>query len=111
MEGVKKVMPITSADNKAQRRLEVKARSTLMMGIPDEHQLKFNSINIDNLSDAVILQSSKKSRQQEQGNLKRSVLVETSTSTALVSYDGLSGYDWSDQAKEGPNYERMAYSS
>nr|GFA65429.1 ribonuclease H-like domain-containing protein [Tanacetum cinerariifolium] len=30
--------------DKAQRRLEVKARSTLMMGIPDEHQLKFNSI-------------------------------------------------------------------
>ncbi|GJY23564.1 hypothetical protein Tco_0397222 [Tanacetum coccineum] len=25
-------------------RLEVKARSTLMMGIPNEHQLKFNSI-------------------------------------------------------------------
>ncbi|GJW86115.1 putative reverse transcriptase domain-containing protein [Tanacetum coccineum] len=44
VEGVKKVMPITSADDKAQRRLEVKARSTLMMGIPDEHQLKFNSI-------------------------------------------------------------------
>ncbi|GJV41926.1 putative ribonuclease H-like domain-containing protein [Tanacetum coccineum] len=29
---------------KAQRRLEVKARITLMMGIPNEHQLKFNSI-------------------------------------------------------------------
>ncbi|GKB84060.1 ribonuclease H-like domain-containing protein, partial [Tanacetum coccineum] len=29
---------------KAQKRLEVKARSTLMMGIPNEHQLKFNSI-------------------------------------------------------------------
>ncbi|GJY56128.1 hypothetical protein Tco_0455243 [Tanacetum coccineum] len=30
-EGVKKVMPITSAEDKTQRRLEVKARSTLMM--------------------------------------------------------------------------------
>ncbi|GJT47034.1 hypothetical protein Tco_0955749 [Tanacetum coccineum] len=38
------VMPITSAEDKAQRRLEVKARSTLIMGIPNEHQLKFNSI-------------------------------------------------------------------
>ncbi|GKB81003.1 ribonuclease H-like domain-containing protein [Tanacetum coccineum] len=28
----------------AQRRLEVKDRSTLMMGIPNEHQLKLNSI-------------------------------------------------------------------
>ncbi|GJW04422.1 hypothetical protein Tco_1563278 [Tanacetum coccineum] len=45
VEGVEKVMPITSAKDKAQRRLEVKARSTLMMGISNEHQLKFNSIN------------------------------------------------------------------
>nr|GEZ01364.1 hypothetical protein [Tanacetum cinerariifolium] len=37
-------MPITTAEEKAQRRLEVKGRSTLMMGIPNEHQLKFNSI-------------------------------------------------------------------
>ncbi|GKF74667.1 hypothetical protein Tco_0220999, partial [Tanacetum coccineum] len=37
-------MPITTIKEKAQRRLEVKARSTLMMGIPSEHQLKFNSI-------------------------------------------------------------------
>ncbi|GJY70315.1 hypothetical protein Tco_0474018 [Tanacetum coccineum] len=44
VEGVEKVMPITSVEDKAQRRLEVKARSTLMMGIPNEHQLKFNSI-------------------------------------------------------------------
>ncbi|GKB40330.1 ribonuclease H-like domain-containing protein [Tanacetum coccineum] len=42
---------------------------------------------------------------------KRSVPVETSTSTALVSCDGLGGYDWSDQAEEGPNYALMAYSS
>ncbi|GJS40437.1 retrovirus-related pol polyprotein from transposon TNT 1-94 [Tanacetum coccineum] len=37
-------MPITSAGDKAQRGLEVKARSTFMMGIPNEHQLNFNSI-------------------------------------------------------------------
>ncbi|GJS57156.1 ribonuclease H-like domain-containing protein [Tanacetum coccineum] len=42
---------------------------------------------------------------------RRSVLVETSTSTALVSCDGLGVYDWSDQAEEGPNYALMAFSS
>ncbi|GJR03649.1 hypothetical protein Tco_0526633 [Tanacetum coccineum] len=42
--GVVTVMPITTAEEKAQRRLEVKGKSTLMMGIPNEHQLKFNSI-------------------------------------------------------------------
>nr|GEV37723.1 hypothetical protein [Tanacetum cinerariifolium] len=42
---------------------------------------------------------------------RRSVPVEASASTALVSCDGLGGYDWSDQAEEGPNYEFMAFSS
>ncbi|GKE06974.1 protein SPIRRIG, partial [Tanacetum coccineum] len=203
VEGVVIVMPITTAKEKAKRRLEVKARSTLMMGIPNEHRLKFNSIkdanklleavkkrfemfdqtfdrlqklvsqlellgeklsqedvyepevkgmsssslgtqnmafvsssnnntsssneavntshrvtiastqvntaystNIDNLSD-----SSKKSRQQEKESSRRSVPVETSTSIDLVSCDGLGGYDWSNQAEEGPNYALMAYSS
>nr|GEV84249.1 putative ribonuclease H-like domain-containing protein [Tanacetum cinerariifolium] len=44
VEGLMTEMLITSAKEKAQRRLEVKARSTLMMGIPNEHQLKFKSI-------------------------------------------------------------------
>ncbi|GJT45793.1 uncharacterized mitochondrial protein-like protein, partial [Tanacetum coccineum] len=55
--------------------------------------------------------SSKKSRQQEQESSGRSVPVETSTSIALVSCDGLVGYDWSNQAEEGPNYALMAFSS
>ncbi|GJY32972.1 hypothetical protein Tco_0417441 [Tanacetum coccineum] len=42
---------------------------------------------------------------------RRSVPVETTTSTALVSCDGIGRYDWSDQAEEGPNYALMAYSS
>ncbi|GKG30157.1 putative reverse transcriptase domain-containing protein, partial [Tanacetum coccineum] len=42
---------------------------------------------------------------------RRSVHVETSNSIALVSCDRLGGYDWSDQAVEGPNYALMAYSS
>ncbi|GJR65262.1 hypothetical protein Tco_0011327 [Tanacetum coccineum] len=44
VEGVEKVIPPTTAKEKAQKKLEVKARSTLMMGISNEHQLKFNSI-------------------------------------------------------------------
>nr|GEV03551.1 uncharacterized mitochondrial protein AtMg00810-like [Tanacetum cinerariifolium] len=44
VESVTTEMPITTAEEKAQGRLEVKARSTLMMGIRNEHQLKFNSI-------------------------------------------------------------------
>nr|GEU60048.1 hypothetical protein [Tanacetum cinerariifolium] len=42
---------------------------------------------------------------------KRSAPVETSTSIALMLCDCLGGYDWSDQAEEGPNYALMAFSS
>ncbi|GKB74250.1 ribonuclease H-like domain-containing protein [Tanacetum coccineum] len=44
VEGVVTELPISNAKEKAQRRLEVKSKSTLIMGIPNEHQLKFNSI-------------------------------------------------------------------
>ncbi|GJZ08522.1 ribonuclease H-like domain-containing protein [Tanacetum coccineum] len=44
VEGVETIIAPTTTKEKAQRRLELKARSTLLMGIPNEHQLKFNSI-------------------------------------------------------------------
>ncbi|GJV37076.1 pyruvate dehydrogenase (acetyl-transferring) kinase, mitochondrial [Tanacetum coccineum] len=44
VEGVETTIAPATAEEKAQRRLELKARSTLLMGIPNEHQLKFNSI-------------------------------------------------------------------
>ncbi|GJS46999.1 hypothetical protein Tco_0597120 [Tanacetum coccineum] len=192
VEGVEKVIPLTTVEEKAQKRLEVKARSTLMMGILNEHQLKFNSImdvshcwkilkrdlehqvsdmltpqNVDKLSDARdcalffsqlnnpqlvnkdlqqlhpddlkemdlrwqiamltmrAIRFLKNTRRKVtiNGNetigfdkikesTRRSVLVETTTSNALISCDGLGDYDWSDQAEEGPtNFALMAYSS
>nr|GEU69021.1 ribonuclease H-like domain-containing protein [Tanacetum cinerariifolium] len=53
VKGFTTFMPITSVKDKAQRRLKVKARSTLMMGIPIEHQLKFNSIKDANTDGAI----------------------------------------------------------
>ncbi|GJR32392.1 hypothetical protein Tco_1108624 [Tanacetum coccineum] len=44
VKGVKTIIAPTTAEEKAQRRLELKTRRTLLMGIPNEHQLKFNSI-------------------------------------------------------------------
>nr|GFA05162.1 hypothetical protein [Tanacetum cinerariifolium] len=220
IDGVITMMHITTAEDKAQRRLEGKARSTLMMGTLNKHQLKFNSIkdakqlleavkkrfvntangvssgstqvnDVDNLSNAVIfafLASQSNSLQlvhedleqihqddikemdlkwqkamltmrarrflkktgrnltvnrneslgfdmskvkcyncHERGHFarkcralrnqdtnhkestRRSVSVEKPASTALVSCDGLGGYDWNDQAEEGPNYALMTY--
>ncbi|GJW52842.1 hypothetical protein Tco_0096927 [Tanacetum coccineum] len=44
VEGVETIIAPSTAEEKAQRRLELKERITLLMGIPNEHQLKFNSI-------------------------------------------------------------------
>nr|GEV53593.1 retrovirus-related Pol polyprotein from transposon TNT 1-94 [Tanacetum cinerariifolium] len=206
--GVTTEVPITTFKEKAQRRLEVKARSILMMGVPNEYQLMFNYIkDAKKLLEAVekkfvntaqtvntaqavntahgVSTASTQVNDLEQihpddieemdlrwqiamltmrarmflkktgrkltinGNetigfdkskvecynwhksghfarkcralknqdnrnkesSRRSVPMEASTSTSLVSCDGLSGYDWSDQAKEGTNYALMAFSS
>nr|GEV33817.1 ribonuclease H-like domain-containing protein [Tanacetum cinerariifolium] len=178
VEGVTTMMPITTIEEKAQRRLEVKARSTLMMGIPNEHQLKFNSIknakqllkvldkrfggnaatkktqmnllkqqyeNFTTSSSEMLDQTFDRLQKLRTGrkiivngnetigfdtsnmecynfhktgyfarecralrnqdnkhkkSSRRSVPMETTNSTALVSCDGLGGYDWCDQAKE-----------
>ncbi|GKC57146.1 hypothetical protein Tco_1084744 [Tanacetum coccineum] len=41
--GKETVIPPISVEEKAQIRAELKARSTLLMALPNEHQLKFNS--------------------------------------------------------------------
>nr|GEW78236.1 hypothetical protein [Tanacetum cinerariifolium] len=90
------------------------------------------SKNIDNLSDDVIcsffasqqnspqlvhedlkqgVQSSKKSRQQAQEKLKKECDCGNIYFYSFGVMYGIGGYDWSDQAKEGPNYALMALSS
>ncbi|GJU29411.1 hypothetical protein Tco_1173000 [Tanacetum coccineum] len=44
VEGVETTIAPITAKETAQRRLELKARRTLLIGIPNEHQWKFNSI-------------------------------------------------------------------
>nr|GEX39557.1 hypothetical protein [Tanacetum cinerariifolium] len=43
IDGKETVIPPISVEEKAQRRAELKARSTLLMDLPNEKQLKFNS--------------------------------------------------------------------
>ncbi|GKB57487.1 hypothetical protein Tco_0913673, partial [Tanacetum coccineum] len=139
VEGVTIELPITSAEDKARRRLATKARSTLMMGIPNEHQLKFNSIkDAKKLLEAVEKrfgrnEATKKTQnnllKQQYENftapssemldsnfdrlqkLTRRFLKNTGRKVFEEGFDGLGGYDWSDQAEEGPNYALVAFSS
>nr|GEZ10880.1 hypothetical protein [Tanacetum cinerariifolium] len=43
VDGVVQLVTIMSADQKLARRNELKSRGTLLMALPDKHQLKFNS--------------------------------------------------------------------
>ncbi|GJZ04534.1 putative reverse transcriptase domain-containing protein [Tanacetum coccineum] len=43
IDGKDTIIPPTRVKEKAQRRAELKARSTLLMALPNQHQLKFNS--------------------------------------------------------------------
>ncbi|GKF38559.1 hypothetical protein Tco_0118620 [Tanacetum coccineum] len=43
VDGKEAAIPPTTVEEKAQRRAELKERSTLLMALPNEHQLKFNT--------------------------------------------------------------------
>ncbi|GJW17184.1 ribonuclease H-like domain-containing protein [Tanacetum coccineum] len=43
VDGVETVIPTTTAEQKLARRNELKARGTLLMALPNEHKLKFNT--------------------------------------------------------------------
>ncbi|GKB07778.1 hypothetical protein Tco_0836062 [Tanacetum coccineum] len=62
-----------------------------------------NKADLDTMSMDDLYNNLKSSKNQDYKNkesIRRTIPVETSTSTALVSCDGLGGYDWSDQAED-----------
>ncbi|GKE81026.1 hypothetical protein Tco_1551026, partial [Tanacetum coccineum] len=66
--------------------------------------------NVDSLSDAS--QAPKNQDRRNREPTRRTVPVKETTLNALVSQCDGFGYDWSDQAKEGPtNFALMAYTS
>ncbi|GJV42190.1 hypothetical protein Tco_1420630 [Tanacetum coccineum] len=86
VEGVKTTIAPSTAKEKAQRRLKLKARSTLLMGIPNEHQLKFNSIkDAKHQKHIISCESSWRSISQEDVNQKflRSLSLEWNTHTIV----------------------------
>ncbi|GJY94785.1 hypothetical protein Tco_0511146 [Tanacetum coccineum] len=54
IDGVEQTYPPTTAEEKLARKNELKARGTLLMALPNEHQLKFNSYkNAKSLMEAI----------------------------------------------------------
>ncbi|GJZ56821.1 ribonuclease H-like domain-containing protein [Tanacetum coccineum] len=123
----------TTAEEKQERRNEMKARGTLLMALPNKDQLKFHSYKYAKfLMEAIEKRSKvecynyhkyghfarecKASRNQENKGReinRRTVTVETPTENALVAQDGIGGYDWSYQAEEEhpTNFALMAHTS
>nr|GEZ45304.1 hypothetical protein [Tanacetum cinerariifolium] len=67
VDGVEKTYPPTTAEEKLARNNELKARGTLLMALPNEHQLKFNSYkNAKSLMEAI-----KKSPQLDNEDLQQ----------------------------------------
>ncbi|GJX08122.1 hypothetical protein Tco_0196054 [Tanacetum coccineum] len=83
--GVKTIIAPTTAEEKAQRRLELKARITLLMGIPNEHQLKFNPSKMPSHCCRLHLEIHGESISQEDVNKKflRSLSPEWNTHTTV----------------------------
>nr|GEU81871.1 hypothetical protein [Tanacetum cinerariifolium] len=142
VEGVITLMHITSVEDKAQRRLEVKARNDLeemdlrwqmailtmrarrflkkkgkKLTVNGNDTIGFDKSNVECYNcykRGHFTRECRAPRSQDTNHnesTRRTIHVETPNSTALVSCDGLSGYDWSNQAEEGPNYALMAYTS
>nr|GFB34516.1 ribonuclease H-like domain-containing protein [Tanacetum cinerariifolium] len=124
VKGVVQPVAPTTAEQKLARKNKLKARGTLLMALPDKHQLKFNSHKDDNtLMEAIEKHfggntETKKvqktlPKQQFENFSGSSYEDETSTSNALVSQcDGTGTYDWSYQADEAlNNFALMAFTS
>ncbi|GKD39998.1 hypothetical protein Tco_1260205 [Tanacetum coccineum] len=85
---------------------------TSQLNNPQLDNEDLQQINPDDLEEMDLRGAPRNQYYKNKESTKRIVPVETSTSTTLVSCDGVGGYDWSDQAEEGPtNYALMANSS
>ncbi|GJT66385.1 hypothetical protein Tco_1017865 [Tanacetum coccineum] len=99
VKGVKTIIAPATAEEKAPRRLELKARSTLLMGIPNEHQLKFNYIkDAKSLLKALEIHGETISQEDVNQKFLRSLSLEWNTHTIVwrnkpeidtLSLDGL----------------------
>nr|GEZ32960.1 reverse transcriptase domain, reverse transcriptase zinc-binding domain protein [Tanacetum cinerariifolium] len=90
MEGVTTVMPITTVKEKAQRRNKVDLDTMSMDDLYNNLKSATTTTSGDILLRSAELQEIKTM------SSRRSVPMEIPNSTALVSCDGLGGYDWSD---------------
>ncbi|GJY07774.1 hypothetical protein Tco_0374828, partial [Tanacetum coccineum] len=133
IDGVEQTYPLTTVEEKLARKNELKARAiekrfggnmeskkTQKKLLKQQYE-NFNGSSSEGLDQTYdrlqkfIRSFSRECRAPRENRnrepVRRNVIVETTEIKALVAQDGL-GYDWSDQAKEGPtNFTLMAFTS
>ncbi|GJY90572.1 putative ribonuclease H-like domain-containing protein [Tanacetum coccineum] len=117
IEGVETIFALATAEEKAQRRRLFKntgrkltVNGTETIGFDKSKVECYNCHKRGHFARECRALTNQENRNRE--NTRRVVPVETTTSNALISCDGLGDYDWSDQAEEGPtNFTLMAYHS
>nr|GEV48052.1 retrovirus-related Pol polyprotein from transposon TNT 1-94 [Tanacetum cinerariifolium] len=123
VDGVEQTHPPTTAEEKLARKNKLKARGAIRflkktgrkVGANGSEKIGFDKTKVECYNyhkrghAARECRALKESRNKEP--IKMNVTVETKDTKALVAQDGF-GYDWSDQAEEGPtNFALMAYTS
>ncbi|GKE88016.1 hypothetical protein Tco_1565491, partial [Tanacetum coccineum] len=89
IDGVEQTYPPTTAEEKLARKNELKARGTLLMALPNEHQLKFNSYkNAKSLMESIekSFGGNKESKKVQKTLLKQQYENFNGNSSELVSY-------------------------
>ncbi|GKB00908.1 hypothetical protein Tco_0828952 [Tanacetum coccineum] len=120
-------IPPKTGEQKLARKNELKAKSTLLLAIPDEHLLKFHGIkDAKTLWEAIKTRfgGNKESKKMQKtilkdnfsssyamdlkgignGDVPRRIIPVETPANALVVQDGIGGYDWSFKFEEGPTY-------
>nr|GEX79933.1 hypothetical protein [Tanacetum cinerariifolium] len=104
IDGVEQSYPPTTPEEKLARKNELKARG--LEAIRNQRKYRRHSLNN---SMRFSMEGSKENRNKEP--VRRNVTVKITDENALVAQDRF-GYDWSDQAEDGPtNFALMVYTS
>ncbi|GKF58153.1 hypothetical protein Tco_0171690 [Tanacetum coccineum] len=107
IQGQIKILPPKSAEEILARERERKARTTLLMALPEDHLARFHNISdAKEMWDAIKTRFCRNAENKENG--KRSGKQEDSK--ALVTIDG-EGVDWTSHSKEEEDYALMACNS
>ncbi|GJT24040.1 hypothetical protein Tco_0893977 [Tanacetum coccineum] len=105
IDGVEQTYPPTTAEEKLARKNELKARGTLLMALPNEHQLKFNSYkNAKSLMEAI----EKRFGGNKESKKVQKTLLKQHTNEAFKTAHGVSAANSKNNASTLPNVDSLS---